>query len=317
MDYYSRLTWIEVYQKFFEAYANFRAEGTAKHWIEHNDRKIELAFFDCGDFIQVEMYCPNIIRSLCGKYDGLAQNTEELIRMILWLTLDVEELDVYNIKASDSEEEYKELRDILVERYRKCYEDTNKEDWKDAGEESFIIELHGRRIHVYFYPCAIWDLYEYVNILLYCLDTGINCSTGIEQEKDNPEKLIRMIQDMSLEPEIIEFNITDSIREHDLIRKALIGRQTENGIDRVRHPFSNPHLIWNGDVFVDRYLILHNRNIKVQYEVKEGYVDIIISCLTTGKSCSLVLYKHSNSKEIDDVCEEMVYKIQELAWEVV
>lgn len=125
MDYYIRPAWVEVCQKFFEAYVEFRVENTEKNRIEHNCRQIEIAFFDCDCLISVEMYCPNIMRSVSGCYDGSAQNTEKLIRMILWLALDVEELEIFNIEAIESKEEYSELWDILVEKYCRCYSGRN------------------------------------------------------------------------------------------------------------------------------------------------------------------------------------------------
>ena len=60
MEYYSRMAWIVIYQKFFEAYVNFRVEGTAKHCIDHNNRNIEIYFFDHGDYTSVELYCSKI-----------------------------------------------------------------------------------------------------------------------------------------------------------------------------------------------------------------------------------------------------------------
>ena len=312
------MAWIAVCQKFFEAYVNFRVEGTAKHCIEHNDRNIEISFFDHGYNTSVELYCSKIHNGCMGFYNGTLRNTEKLIRMILWLALDVEEPDVYNIKASDPEEEYKELGDILVERYRNCYENELEEYWKGVGEVRFILKFHNRRILVFFYADPSWEPYcGYVNVDVHCLDTDLICTTFINQEEDNPDYLINLIQDMSLEPEITEFSITDSTREHDLIKEALIGRQIYNGPYIYRWPFKAHTLFWESETITDRYIILHKRRIRIQFNQKQNSLDITLNCLTTGKSYSLELPQTSSDEIMEEVCEELVYKIQELAWEFI
>lgn len=316
MDY-SRKKYLEICQEFFEAYIKFRLEGTEEHWIKHNNRNIQINFFDHGDHVLVELRCSEILRSLSGLYDGSAQKTQELLRMILWLALDVEDLDVYEIKTSDPEEEYNELRDILVEKYRMCYEDTSEEywKWKITGGENFILELHDRQVNVYFTPHVMWEEYGYIDVLIYCLDTGINCSMVVDQAEDNPEYLINLIRDMALEPEIIEFSVSDSEWEHDLLRDALVGRKEEDLLYIVRHPFAGLHYIWEGDIIADRYFNLHDRLIKIQFKQNGSNLDIILNCLTTGKSYRLELYMESKREKIEEVCEEMIYRIQELAWE--
>lgn len=315
MEYYSRPAWVDVSQKFFEAYIKFRLEGIQKHLIEHNNRNIEISFFDHVGFVSVELYCPEIIRSLSGCYDGSSQNTEELIRMILWLTLDVEELEEYKIQVTNSKEAFVELKDILVEKYGYCYEDTIEESWKGKGNVSFIIELYDRRINIYFTPHTMWEDNGCITVYLYCLDTGINCSMVVDQEEADTEYLINLIHDMALEPEIIEFNISDSEWEHSLIRDALVGRLEDYGLHIVRYPFNSLYYIWEGDIIGARYIKIHNRLIQIQFEQNDDNLVIIPQCLTTGKSYELELPKESKSKEIEDLCEKLIYKIQELAWE--
>ena len=315
MDYYSRPAWVDVSQKFFEAYVKFRLEGTEKHLIEHNNRNIEISFFDHVDFVSVEFNCSEIIRSLSGCYDGSSQNTEELISMILWLALDSEKLEEYKIQATNSEEAFVKLKDILVEKYRYCYEDTSGEPWKAKGDVSFIIELYDRRINVYFTHHGMWEENGWIEVYLYCLDTGINCSMVVDQEEADTEYLINLIQDMALEPEIIEFNVSDFEWEHSLIRDTLVGRLENYGLHIVRYPFNNLHYIWEGDVIGDRYFKIHNRLIKIQFEHNDSSLIIISKCFTTGKSYELELPKESNRMEVEDVCEELIYRIQELAWE--
>ena len=319
MEYYSRPVWVDVSQKFFEAYINFRLEGTTEHCIEHNGREIKLSFYDESDYVLVIIGCSKIFREMDARYDGSSRNTEEIIRKILWFALDAEELEVYTVKASNTEEENKELSDLLAEKYRRCYDRyccSLKEYWKPEGEESFIIELHDRQIHVWFYPEGRWEELGYICASLYCLDTDNGCLITFSQTGDGADYLIRLIQDLSLEPEIIELNITDFEKEHNLIREALVGKVTERGLHRERVPFAVPCYIWEGDKIQDKFLNLHNRSIRIQFIPKAFHIDIIISCLTTGKTNSLSLPKDGKYEEINEICEEMVYKIQELAWEV-
>lgn len=312
MDYYSRPAWVDVSQKFFEAYIKFRLEGIQKHLIEHNNRNIEISFFDHVDFVSVKLYCPEIIRSLSGCYDGSSQNTEELIRMILWLALDVEELEVYHIKATNSEEAFIELKDILIEKYRYCYEDTIEEYWKDKGDVSFIIELYDRRINIYFTPHAMWEDNGCIEVYLYCLDTGINCSMVVDQEEADTEYLINLIQDMLLEPEILEFSTADSEWEHEIIRNSMVSSRTDKRTLSERYPFCWVQS-WNGAVIKERRIKLHNREIIIQFEPQGDQLDIILKCPATGRSHTLSLPKRC--RQIEEVSEEFVWRIQELAWE--
>ena len=87
MDY-TREEYVEMCREFFEAYIKFRLEGTEKHWIKNNNRNIQINFFDHGDFLTVKLYCPEVLKSLSGYYNHSARNTEEIIRMILWLVFD-------------------------------------------------------------------------------------------------------------------------------------------------------------------------------------------------------------------------------------
>lgn len=135
----------------------------------------------------------------------------------------------------------------------------------------------------------------------------------VDRAEDNPEYLINLIQDMALEPEIIEFSVSDFEWEHDLLRDALVGRKEEDGLHIVRHPFAGLQYIWKGDIIADRYFNLHDRLIKIQFEPNGWNLDIILNCLTTGKSYKLELSKESEREKLEEVCEEMIYRIQELA----
>ena len=106
MEYIERAQWIEVCQMFFDAYVKFQIDGTEAHWYECNYRNIEIAFIDCGYFVKVQLYCPEVLRSLNGYYGRSAKNTEEIIRMLYWLAWEAEKRNSYVIKTADPEEEY-------------------------------------------------------------------------------------------------------------------------------------------------------------------------------------------------------------------
>ena len=69
---------------------------------------------------------------------------------------------------------------------------------------------------MHFYPDAMWDENEYIAVNLFCYDTGRNYSTVVHQKEDDPKEIIRLIQNLASESEIIEFNVSDSEWEHDL-----------------------------------------------------------------------------------------------------
>lgn len=314
MDY-SRKKYLEICQEFFEAYVKFRIEGVEAHWLKRNDRNIEIAFFDQGDFLKVNLYCPEIFKSLNGYYNHSAQNTEEIIRMILWLAFDAEKLYTYEIEENDYEKEYSKIKEILIERYCLCYDAIWEEDcWKGTGEERFIIKLNNKEIEVHFSPDAMWDANGFIDVTLFCLDTGRSCSTVVDQEEENPENIIRLIQDMALEPEIIEFSTADFEMEHKLLREALVGGQTAEGLHIYRYPFCWVYT-WDGAVKAERSIKLHNRHITIQFEHQGDYLDIILNCLTTGRSYALALPKQC--RQIEEISEEFIWKIQELAWEAI
>ncbi len=73
MEYIERVQWIETCQVFFDAYVKFQIEGTEAHWYECNYRNIEIAFIDCSYFVKVQLYCPEVLRSLNGYYGRSAK----------------------------------------------------------------------------------------------------------------------------------------------------------------------------------------------------------------------------------------------------
>lgn len=296
---------------FFDAYAKFQIDGTEAHWYECNYRNIEIAFIDCGFFVKVQLYCPEVLRSLNGYYGRLAKNTEEIIRMLYWLAWEADKSNSYVIKTADPEEEYQQLRRILTEKYRLCYDAYwEKDHWKETGEERVTIKLHSREIEVHFSTNAMWE--GYIDADLFCCKTDRRCSTVVPQEEEEPKEIIRLLQDMASEPEILEFSTADSEWEHELIRDYLVSNRTNDGLLIERFPFGWFHSL-KGVVFKERILVLHNRQIRLKFEPQEDTLQIIVDCMETGKQFTMELPKRC--REVEEIGEELVWRIQELAWE--
>ncbi|SFX41526.1 hypothetical protein [Ruminococcus sp. XPD3002] len=311
MEYIERMQWIEACQMFFDAYAKFQIDGTEAHWYECNYRNIEIAFIDCGFFVKVQLYCPEVLRSLNGYYGRLAKNTEEIIRMLYWLAWEADKSNSYVIKTADPEEEYQQLRRILTEKYRLCYDAYwEKDHWKETGEERVTIKLHSREIEVHFSTNAMWE--GYIDADLFCCKTDRRCSTVVPQEEEEPKEIIRLLQDMASEPEILEFSTADSEWEHELIRDYLVSNRTNDGLLIERFPFGWFHSL-KGVVFKERILVLHNRQIRLKFEPQEDTLQIIVDCMETGKQFTMELPKRC--REVEEIGEELVWRIQELAWE--
>lgn len=315
MEYIEREQWIEACQMFFDAYVKFCIDGTEAHWYECNGRNIEIAFSDCGYFLKVQLYCPETLRNLNGYYGKSEKNTEEIIRMLWWLAWEAEKKHTYIIKTAKSEEEYQQLRKILVKNYRLCYDACWENDyWKEEGEERLIIKLYGREIEVHFSPDAMWDPNGYIVVNLFCCETSKSCLTVVHQEEENPEEIIRLIQNMASEQKILDFSTSDSEWEHDLLKEALVGDRTESGEFIARFPFQWVHS-WEGAVIKEQHIILHNREISIQFETQEDTLQIIVNCIETGKSFALGLPKRC--RNVEEIGEEFVWRIQKLAWEEV
>lgn len=311
MEYIERMQWIEACQMFFDAYAKFQIDGTEAHWYECNYRNIEIACIDCGFFVKVQLYCPEVLRSLNGYYGRLAKNTEEIIRMLYWLAWEADKSNSYVIKTADPEEEYQQLRRILTEKYRLCYDAYwEKDHWKETGEERVTIKLHSREIEVHFSTNAMWE--GYIDADLFCCKTDRRCSTVVPQEEEEPKEIIRLLQDMASEPEILEFSTADSEWEHELIRDYLVSNRTNDGLLIERFPFGWFHSL-KGVVFKERILVLHNRQIRLKFEPQEDTLQIIVDCMETGKQFTMELPKRC--REVEEIGEELVWRIQELAWE--
>ena len=194
MDRIERTQRAESYRMFFDAYAKFRTDGTEAHWYECNGRNIEIAFSERGDWIWVELYCPEILRSLSDCFGMAAERNEKIISMLHWLIWEAEEPGVYSIETADSDQEYDQLRVILTDHYRRCYYVC---DWKGEGEERFIIKIHGVQITVCFSPDDGCDINGSIDVKVRCLETGEQFNTVVLQEEDDPEEIIRAIQCMA------------------------------------------------------------------------------------------------------------------------
>ena len=174
--------------------------------------------------------------------------------------------------------------------------------------------LYGRELKVHFSPNAMWDVNGYIHAAFFCYETGRICSTVVHQEEEEPKEIIRLLQDMASEPEILEFITADSEWEHELIRDYLVSSRTDDGLLIERFPFGWFHSL-NGVVIKERILVLHNRQIRLKFEPQEDALQIIVDCMETEKQFTMELPKRC--REIERIGEELVWRIQELAWESV
>ena len=310
MDYIDRVHWVRASQAFFDAYVKFRLDGTNTHSFELNSRNIEIIFIDHNDYLTIKLYCPDIRKQLSGIFDQLPKNTEETIRKIHWLAWEAQEQDIYEL--ADAEDEYQQLSEMLVRHYRLCYDPCGGDDWKGVGEEEFDIKLHNRQIKVHFYPDAMWDENEYIAVDLFCYETGRNYSTIVQQKEDDPKEIIRLIQDLASEPEIIEFNVSDYEWEHELLKNALIGRRTEDGLPIKRYPFCWVYN-WEEADIAEQYIKLHDRQIRMHFEPHGDTLQIILDCIETGKSFTWGFPKQC--RNVEEVSDELISRIQKMAWE--
>lgn len=126
----------------------------------------------------------------------------------------------------------------------------------------------------------MWDVNGYIDAALFCCETGRNCSTVVHQKEEEPKEIIRLLQDMASEPEILEFSTADSEWEHELIRDYLVSSRTNDGLLIERYPFGWFHSL-NGVVIKERILVLHNRQIRLKFEPQEDTLQIIVDCMET------------------------------------
>lgn len=200
-----RKEWIAICREFLENGAAAFSDGKNKQWIEINGRRIEVTFIDHDDYLTVQIDCPEVHRTLRSHCDYAAHYAETAAKMILWLAFDAKVMRIYEIDTLDPVCEYRILRKLLVENYRKCYDaEWEDEYWRETGERVFMIRLYDRQIKVHFFPSAMWDIYHSVDVSLLCLDTGRIGTTVVFQDEDDPEELIRLIQNMVRERSISE-----------------------------------------------------------------------------------------------------------------
>ena len=191
--------WIEISKSFIEAYSLFYKQGKGTNWLKLNNRDIEISFLlsdnNDSNLIKVMLYCPEIERILETSFDLSTHDTEEIIKMLYWLTQKTHFLDITKITTNDSEEEYEQLREALVGAYKNCYFDSASKAWEEAGTEIRIIELHDRLFKVIFEP----DDDGRIDVYIYCVNTNICCTRAVSAEEKNPEEIIRLIQNIAWE----------------------------------------------------------------------------------------------------------------------
>lgn len=301
MDYISKVGWAESCHAFVDAYVRFRTEGIEAHWFKLNGRNIEIAFLDCSGYtdIAVKLYCLELCIETTISFGKSLSQTDEIIDTIFWLAFDAEELYHY-IKSDNSEEAYMQIRYLLERLDRKCY-DANMECCLLAQNAlETTIKIYGREINVH----VTDNDYEYgSDFWLSCINTGRNLSACGHWEGYSLADTAERIMYLALEPECFKIDATNYEWEYELIR-AIVAYAIE----------VCPQLGTQ-----ERIIELHGRQIKIRFIEKRRettkfkersyYVNASLNCITTGKRCSC------DVEAFDKNPEELIWKIQELAWE--
>lgn len=299
MDYTYHIpvkAWIEIGHAFFDAYVRFCTEGTESHRFKINNRNIEITFFDRDGVPYIKQYCPEVMRTLITDFNRSTSNTEEIIDNIHWLAFVAD--DAYIISTVDSEKAHKQIRTILEEKIRQCIDKFCELD----NTAQCIIVLNNRKILVSSCCGGCWDRNEWIEVWLDCITTGRSLFGFYEYEETHLEDIIQKIQYLALEPECFKIVTTDSEQEYETIRTIVA-----NAIDICIRSCS--------DIKQERIIELHNRQIKIQIKKQEWSIqnwnslDVFLDCVTTGRSSSCVV------ECLEKNTEEVIQKIQELAWE--
>lgn len=293
--------WLEISQGFYEAYTRFRLEGTEVHWMSFNfcDKCIEVVFsyLDSSyDQIDVMVYCPDVEKKFYepffldeNEYRNEKRITQEIIAIIYRLAWGSLEPEVFKITTVDSNKALQQIRTILIEKEYQCT-DGSIESACLFGESSVkcIIELYGRKILL----DVSEDQADWFIISLDCKDMGrqwlqVDKDTGTFQE------IVEKVLYLALEPEVFQISTNDSEWEYELIRTNVMALCP----------------MGKGDV-EERILVLHGRQIKIQFQpTDDGEIAAHLECTTTDRSTSCTVDPYDKNPQ------ELIWKIQELAWE--
>lgn len=303
MDYTYHIpvkVWIEIGYAFFDAYVRFCTEGTESHRFIINNRNIEITFFDRDGVPYIKQYCTEVMRTLITDFNRSVSNTEEIIDNIHWLAFVAD--DAYSISTVDSEKAHKQIKEILEEKIQQCIVNYHETLLEPGSETECVIELNNRKILVSSRCCGYSEPDERIGVWLNCTTTGRSLFGSYSYEETDLEDIIQKIQYLALEPECSKIVATDSEQEYEMIRTIVV-----DAIDIASH------------IKQKRIIELHDRQIEIQFTARKRettnfkersyYINASLTCITTGKSCSC------DVEAFDKNPEELIWKIQKLAWE--
>ncbi len=119
--------WIEISRVFFDAFEHFWNKGTETQMIELNHRKIEISFFEqelCDPHrFNVVLFRPDVDKIVESSFDQATHDTTEIIQTMYQLAWLTKQPYSFRITTNNCEEEYEQIREILVNVYYDCFEE--------------------------------------------------------------------------------------------------------------------------------------------------------------------------------------------------
>ena len=191
-----------------------------------HDRKIVLRFtrgemFDINGNIDVTLYCDNSYRAyfdLICQDDPAPEEVIQMIQKIGWLT---KQPYSFRIKTNDCEEEYAQLRDIMVNLYNDCFEEISAPHRDGLYVIKHMIELHSQKFFLHFTRGEMFDINGSIDVSIHCYPSDKKYSDMICQDDPAPEEIIQMIRNLAHEGVTTAKQL--SIAEYDDICRIVEG----------------------------------------------------------------------------------------------
>lgn len=290
--------WIEVSHAVSKAYFEFIRDGKDSHRFAFNERNIEIVFFKSDDNSGTELWCPETEHGYKYLYKDEKNMLTNVTFNVFALAWDALNSEYYTIDESDSKKEFASIRKIIsdfkIRAYDTWYTSNISGCWCGNQYQVCTIELGGRQINAGFEANGIDE--TKTNVYLRCLDTKRTVFHIIEDTEDI-DKIASDIQYLSLEPEIIRIDSSDYSEESVQIKEVICPAISGSTYAR--------YMGFDAD---ERIIEQHGRQIKVQFKSLDDCIAVSLDCITNGKSdCCTV-------KKFDGNPDELVEKIQELAW---
>ena len=172
-----------------------------KHMIEIHDRKIFLDFtrsvmFDINGSINVSIHCDAIsIICSCVVFpdDSVPDEMIRKIQNIAWL---IKQPYSFQITTNNCEEEYEQIREILLNVYNGCYEEFSIADKNKLCGKTHIIVLRSKKIFLHFLRGEMFDINGSIKVSIHCFATNKKCSGVVCQDDPAPEEIIQIIRNL-------------------------------------------------------------------------------------------------------------------------